>query len=273
VRKREPEITAADFISQPRPLVIGHRGNCQFAPENTLLSFELALAAGADLVELDYHLSRDGTPVVIHDSTLNRTTNAKRHWGRRRLRITQRDAEEIQTLDAGGYFSREFAGTRVPLLREALAVIQLRGRALIEHKAGPPEPCLELLRELRLVNRVIVQSFDWEYLRRFHELEPTQPLGALGPPIRLANGRKPLRLAKSLNARWLGHLRKTGAKLVVWNHRVSKSSVHLAHQYGLKVWIYTINTPRLAKRLLRAGVDGIITNDVSRMRTLLEAEG
>jgi glycerophosphoryl diester phosphodiesterase len=220
---------------------------------------------------LDYHLSRDGTPVVIHDSILSRTTNAKKLWGRRRLHVAQRDVEEIQSLDAGTHFSRKFAGTQVPLLREALVVIQRIGTALIEHKAGPPEPCVELLRELRLVNRVIVQSFDWEYLRRFHELEPTQTLGALGPPIRLANGRKPLRVAKSLNARWLAHLGKTGARIVVWNRRVSNSSVQLAHHQGLKVWIYTVNAPRLARRLLRAGVDGIITNNVSMISALQTA--
>jgi glycerophosphoryl diester phosphodiesterase len=254
------------LLRQPRPLVIGHRGNCQFAPENTLPSFESALAAGADLVELDYHLSLDGKPVVIHDSKLGRTTNAKALSGRRRLRVAQRAAAEIQTLNAGSHFDRKFAGTHVPLLSEALTVIQRTGTALIEHKAGPPEPCLELLRDLKLVNRVVVQSFDWAYLRRFHELEPAQVLGALGPPTRLSSGRKPLRLAKSLNARWLAHLHKTGAKVAVWNRKVSKASVELAHQHGLKVWIYTVNNPRLARRLLRAGVDGLITNNVALIR-------
>jgi len=117
-----------------------------------------------------------------------------------------------------------------------------------------------------LVNRVIVLSFDWRYLRELHELEPMQVLGALGPPVRLADGARPPRFAKGLSGRWLDKLIRTGAKLAVWNHRVSRRAAQAAADRGLKVWVYTVNTPRHALRLVNIGVQGIITNQVSPIR-------
>src|SRR5439155_5905722 len=110
---------------------------------------------------------------------------------------------------------------------------------------------------------------DWEYLRSFHELAPEQILGALGPPNFLPSGKKPSGIPKELTGQWLDELQKTGAKVAVWNQQVSKESVQLAHERGLKVWIYTINDPALANRLLDMGVDGLITNNASLIwRTL-----
>ncbi len=243
-------------------MVIAHRGYSQLAPENTSPAFELALRAGVDLVEVDYRQSKDQQLVVIHDAELDRTTNARRHWKRRRIKVASRTAADIRGLDAGGWFGPNYVGTRVPLLREALEQIHGQGGvALIECKAGEARVCAELLREMKLINRVIVQAFDWQFLKTFHELEPRQVLGALGPPSRLADGRKPRRIFRRLNTRRLNQLQHTGAKIVVWNARVPKRAIEVAHDRGLKVWVYTINNVRLARRLLACGVDGIITNN------------
>jgi len=107
-----------------------------------------------------------------------------------------------------------------------------------------------------------VQAFDWQFLKELHQLEPALTLGALGPPNRLAGGRKPAGLLRGLNGLWLREVAKTGARIVVWNRRVSKPAIHRAHRRGLLVWVYTIDDPRLARRLMTAGVDGLITNDV-----------
>ena len=117
-------------------MVIGHRGYCHLAPENTLPSFELALAAGADLVELDCRSSKDGVLVVIHDRELDRTTDARRRWKRRHTKVESVTAAEIQSLDAGSWFDHRFAGAKVPLLSEALETIQAGSVALIERKTG-----------------------------------------------------------------------------------------------------------------------------------------
>ncbi|MEY2429604.1 MAG: glycerophosphoryl diester phosphodiesterase [Verrucomicrobiota bacterium] len=259
----ENNFPALKLIATKRPLVIGHRGYCQLAPENTLPSFKLAVAAGADLVELDYHHSRDGKLVVIHDGILDRTTDARKRWGHGQIKVSSRTAAEIQSLDAGKWFAPRFSGTKIPLLAEALEMIQKGSMTLIERKAGDPAACIELLREKHLINKVIVQSFDWEYLRAFHQEEPRQILAALGPPTLMPGGRRPLRVQRDLSARRLRQLQHCGARIAVWNRSVSKRAVQRAHAHGLTVWVYTVNDPRLANRLLDKGVDGLITNNPS----------
>ena len=124
----ETNLPALKLIASPRPLVIGHRGYCQFAPENTLPSFKLAVAAGADLVELDYYHTKDGKLIVIHDHDLDRTTDATNRWHEKHIKVETKTAAEIQSLDAGSWFDAKYAGTRIPLLAEALDTIQI-GRA------------------------------------------------------------------------------------------------------------------------------------------------
>jgi glycerophosphoryl diester phosphodiesterase len=263
MKAAETELPASKLVASPRPLVIGHRGYCQFAPENTLPSFKLALAAGADLVELDYYHTKDGQLVVIHDPDLDRTTDATNRWGGRRIKVESKTAAELQTLDAGKWFDPKYAGTKLPLLTEALDTIQNGSVTLIERKAGAAEDCIKLLRDKNLINRVVVQAFDWQYLSDFHQREPAQVLGALGPPKVMSDGKKPLGLAKELSAAWLDDLQKAGATVAVWDQHVSKETVRLAHERGLKVWVYTINDAALANKLLDMGVDGIITNNTS----------
>src|SRR5207248_2094134 len=164
-----------------------------------------ALQAGVDLIELDYRHTLDHILVVIHDPELNRTTDATSRFRHRHVKVASRSAAEIQTLDAGLWFDARYAGARVPLLREALQLICAGNMALIERKAGEPATLARLLRESGSIERVVVQSFDWEFLRRLHELEPELVLGALGPAKRLPNGKKPLGLSRKLNRASLAH--------------------------------------------------------------------
>jgi glycerophosphoryl diester phosphodiesterase len=266
----EPVAPALKLLEAKRPLIIGHRGYPQFAPENTLPSFRLAIESGADLVELDYYHSKDGVPVVVHDGTLDRTSDATNRWGGSKIPVAARTVAELLTLDAGSWFDPKYAGTRMPLLNEALDFIQGSGGiTLIERKEGDAATCVKMLRDKSLVNRVIVQAFDWEYLKKFNELESLQVLGALGPPKLLADGSKPGDRPKQLDAAWLEDVVKTGAKAAVWNDQVTKEAVKEAHERGLKVWVYTINDPAAASKLLDLGVDGIITNNTGLLwRTL-----
>lgn len=271
-RKVKPEFItpALERVSASRLLVIGHRGYSAVAPENTLASFGLGLDAGADLIEMDFQQSRDGAPVVIHDDTFDRTTNSRKIWRRRRVKVASRTVAEICALDAGSWFDERFAGAGVPLLGEALDFIFARGGVpLVEHKSGDAASAAKLFRRRGWINRVVLISFDWPFLREFHEIEPSQVLGALGPTRRLADGRRASRFSRSLKRSWLDELAKTGASVVVWNSHVTKHSIQLAHSHGQKVWVYTVDNPRSAKRLRGLGVDGIITNKIDRIRKAL----
>jgi len=259
----QDDMPALRLVHSTRPLVIAHRGYCAFAPENTLPSFDLAIRAGADLVELDYHHSKEGQPIVIHDGTLDRTTDATNRLGRLKIAVDALTVEELKQFDAGTWFDPKYAGTRLPLLVEALEFIQGHGGVtLIERKGGDPATLIALLRKSDWVNKVVVQSFDWQYLREFNKREPMQILGALGPPSHIASGAEPKR-PKPLDVTWLDLLAETGAKIVVWSREVSRESVAEAHRRGLKVWVYTIDEPGLAEAMLDMGVDGIITNNTS----------
>lgn len=265
LRERKPALA---LLYVERPLVIGHRGFARTAPENTLPAFEQALAAGVDMVELDYHHSRDGKPVVFHDGTLDRTTNALARWGGKDIRVSERTAAELATLDAGSWFDPGFAGTHVPLLTEALEAIQRSSVTLIERKAGDAATLARILRERGLVNRVVVQSFDWDFLRELHALLPEQVLGALGPHDRRA-GRAVTPKEKTLDAAWLDALADTGAAIVAWNAELDGDSVRLAHARGLRLFAYTIDDAPTAVRLRALGVHGIITNDPALVQKAL----
>jgi glycerophosphoryl diester phosphodiesterase len=198
--------------------------------------------------------------MVIHDPVLDRTTNARKKWKRRRIKVAQKTAAEIQTLDAGSWFDAKFSGTKVPTVIEALELICGIGAvAVIEHKSGDAETLAKVLREQKLIRDVVVISFNWKFLRELHALEPELVLGALGPPARLSNGRRPLHPRRQLGSR-LKDLRKTGARLAVWNRKVSGRDISAAHRSGLNVWVYTVDEARLARRLVKRGVQGIITN-------------
>ena len=260
--------SAETLLALRRPLVIAHRGYSQLAPENTLPAFQLAKAAGADLIELDYHHSKDGVPVVIHDADLDRTTDARARWGKTKIRMASKTMEELRTLDAGRWFEARYAGTRISSLVEALAFIQAGNITLIERKSGDAATCVQLLRDRKLINRVIVQSFDWDYLKAFHQLEPRQILAALGPP-ESPTGKKRSATVKTLDRLWVDGARKCGARVVVWNRQITRQAVNYAQAQGLRVRIYTIDDPALANALLDLGVDGLVTNNPALLwRTL-----
>lgn len=261
-------VAAEQLLRLDRPLVIAHRGFSSVAPENTLAAFERAVAAKADLTELDYHHSRDGRLVVIHDATLDRTTDATNRWGGAKLPVAEQPFARLRELEAGRWFTPPYAGLRLPELGEALAVIQRGSVTLIERKAGDAAACVALIREQGLLNQVVIQSFDWEYLRDYHAREPAQILGALGPPG-TKDGRKLSDAEKRLNADWCESVRALGARVVVWNREVDRSSIAAAHQRGLKVWVYTINEEPLARQLLDLGVDGLITDRPALMQELV----
>jgi glycerophosphoryl diester phosphodiesterase len=256
-----------------RPLVIAHRGYSAAAPENTLPAFQLAMEAEADLVELDYYHSKDQVLTVVHDGTLDRTTDAVRRWGTGTNRVSQTLFAKMHELDASSWRGSNQPPATIPSLMEALDLIQSHSVTLIERKAGPAEACVRLIRERREVNQVVVQSFDWQYLEEYHRLEPSQILGALGP-WKSYRGALLSDAEQVLSVRWIDEARRVGARVVVWNQKVEASAVAAAHERGMKVWVYTIDDPADMTRLLDLGIDGLITNNPGRAwRVLAERRG
>jgi glycerophosphoryl diester phosphodiesterase len=229
--------------------VIGHRGAAGLAPENTLPSFQLAVALGADAVEMDVRLSRDGVPVVIHDATVDRTTDG--HGEVARLSVA-----EIQALDARGPFRDHASPTRIPTLDEVLAWASGRTRVVVELKSTEqPElvdQTLARLREYRLLDAALVISFDHRALQQVALQEPRVRTGALY----VARAADPVGLADACQASVLCPLGAlTDADVVAAAH---------AHRLGVSVW--TVNEPAEIARVLRAGVDALTSDYPDRVR-------
>lgn len=217
-----------------------HRGASAAAPENTMSAFRAAEAAGVDGIEFDVRLSRDGVLVVIHDETVNRTTDG-------RGRVSRMSIRELQTLDAGTWFDPAFAGERLPTVEEVLSWAGERLRLNLEIKdKDAVAPVLELLRSFPR-SRVLVSSFDHDLLFRLRRTDPLLPLAFLldSPFWRSTLKKASACGAESLNPR---------------QDRVSRMMVAASHRLGLGVIPYTVDDPERFDDLLRLGVDGVFSN-------------
>ena len=252
----DAQATASRLVQSQRVLVIAHRGNSSVAPENTLPAFASAVAAGADLVELDYHHSSDGVPVVIHDSTVERTSDAKALWGNGHTSVASKNLSELRQLDMGTWFDPTFAAAQLPTLAEAVDVIQRGSMTLVERKAGDAATCVEFLRRTGRLDQLVVQAFDWQFVADCHRLAPSLVLGALG--------------GRDLTKEKLDEMEATGARLVVWHKdSLSEEAIRSIHDRGLRAWAFTVNDLERARQLIRDGIDGIITNVPGAVRDVV----
>lgn len=221
-------------------LSIAHRGGSLYAPENTIAAFELALGV-TDWMETDTHVTSDGKIVIMHDSTVDRTTDGTGA-------ITGKTLAQMKLLDAGSWFSPAFTGERVPTMEEMITNTLPGAIPFIERKAGAPAVYVAEFQRLNVVTNVIFQSFDWNFLAQVNALEPNLKLCGLGSgTLTLAN------LISITNA---------GARMVSWaGANVSTNEVNLAHAMGLQMFVWTIDSPSEIQRFKDMGVDGIVSND------------
>lgn len=251
-------MNARQAIDACRHLLIAHRGGAMNAPENTLPAFSSAMNLGVDFVEFDYLHSADEVPVVFHDRTLDRTTNAVALWGGRDIPLKSKSASELCKLDAASWFDARFAGATVPTLEQALALICPTSLAMVERKDGDAATCVELLQRRSWLDRVVVQAFDWPFLAECHRLAPRLALGALGE--------------NDLTADRLKQAAELGAKVVGWNNAtLTRVEVDLARQHGMHVWVWTVNDVARARELLDWGVQGLISDIPDRMLKLVKS--
>ena len=228
-----------------------HRGASAQAPENTLAAFRLAVESGADGVELDVHLSADGVPVVIHDATLERTTDGVGPIG-------HYPAAELVALDAGRWFAPEFAGEPLPSLRQVLELLAGRLRINVEIKdADAALATLAVLKEFPAAD-VIISSFDRTALCELRCADQQIPLAVLSDA-----------------AGWhriLGEAREIGASaLHLRADLVTRPLVARFREAGLPVYAWTVDDPGRARSLVRAGIAGLFTNDPAGLRAVCPA--
>jgi len=260
------------------PKLVGHRGACDVAPENTLASFERAWRDGADVVELDVRLSADGHVVVLHDALLDRTTDGTGYVGDRTL-------AELKQLDAGSWFDPRYAGERIPTLDEVLDWARGKAGLLLELKYEPYgsfDPALvpgvlRVVTGAGIEDQVAAISYQGRALQQLRLLAPHLPAGPMPPPDRLLRWgvwlvrRFPaldrIEALRRLLTRPLRYSRRLGCDLVVPNiEMASRVLVDAAHALEMPVscgglaWDYP--------KAIAMGVDTISANDPGLVRAL-----
>lgn len=248
------------------PRIVAHRGSSGRAPENTLHAMACAVDEdGAGGLELDLQRSADGEVIVLHDETLDRTTNGRGRADAHRL-------AELRELDAGHHFDGgafRGRGLRIPTLREVLDRFPATWLSL-DLKQGDPDTeqaTIALLRSRGRQSDVVVSSESWESARRIQDLAPELPQFL------------PARAARAFwirhRLRFFGGWTAPGQSLQIpvrhGRHDLTGSRlIRDAHRQGLRVLYWTVNDPGEAGRLFERGADGVITDWPSRMRHLAE---
>jgi glycerophosphoryl diester phosphodiesterase len=249
-----------------------HRGAAGLAPENTLAAFRRALELDADGTEMDLQLTRDGVVVILHDDTVDRTTDG-------RGRIGDLTLAEVKRLDAGAKFGPAFAGERIPTLRELIDLVKASGNArfrlnleikFADGQEGRPEALeervLAVLSETGFLGRVITQSFYHPSAAKMKRLAPGIPAGLL-----VGQRRQPTDPVAAV--------RQHGVDYYAPHHSlVTPDLLRTLHQAGIPVVTWTVNDPADMRRLIAMGLgalpgDGMISDYPDRLVALRKAAG
>lgn len=267
---------AADSASAAPVVTVAHRGASAVAPENTLEAIDTAREMGIDWVENDVQRSKDGELVIMHDDTLARTTNVEELYpDRAPWKVSDFTWKEISTLDAGSWKGEEWAGARVPTLRQyMLQVTKNQQKLVLEIKKPELYPGIEeeILTELRktgwlsreaVESKLVVQSFGADSIKAVHELRPDVKTGFLGTPA-VADLPEYAAFSDQINS----------------NHGTVSADYYAAvhaltgpHGKQLESYTWTVDDPARAVELAGWGADGIITNKPDVIAAALEDAG
>jgi glycerophosphoryl diester phosphodiesterase len=246
----------------PAPLVIAHRGDSSHRPENTLAAFAAGLETGAAIVEFDVHLTRDGEVVVIHDKTIDRTTDG-------RGEVKQMSLAEIRRVSAGypKRFGSAYAGERVPTLAEALGLLRERAQAMIEIKpeavtddadGGIEAHVVEEVRRAGMEKDVALISFDRRALRRCQGFAPGILRGHL--------------FHKGAVGEMLEGAREVASELVMPEKKLLSDELRdRAREAGIKVATWVVDDVEELRRLMRFELYGVGSNRPGEMLEALQS--
>jgi len=246
-------------ITDFKHLIFAHRGASLFAPENTMASFALAIKQGAKAIELDTKLSADQVPVVIHDPTVDRTTDGKG-------KVADLTLQELKRLNAGSSFDESFSHEKIPTLEEVLTNFGDKVIINIEltNYAAPfdslPEIVANLIKKLAIPHTsLIISSFNPRALIKFHKILPDIFIGLLSLP--------------GMPGFWVKTpLASTIPANAIHPHQssVTKKTIDYFHRKDKKVFSYTVNDEKTMKQFFSWGIDGIFTDDPPKALGILE---
>ena len=253
-------------MTKPSPLILGHRGSSATAPENTLAAFSQAIRDGADGIEFDVRLSRDGAPVVIHDATLKRT-------GRIDGRVSELTAAELQQTDVGSWFADQrqttqtFAGETIPSLTQVFDLFAETDCLLyVEMKSdGGEGPALAAAvarstRESLMKDRVVIESFDLPAILEIKRIDSELRTAALFEP-KLSRPISTVRRLKTVDAAI-----DAGAYEIALHHTLAgRQVIEKARRKGLDVVVWTVDEAGWVSRAVALGVKALICNNPAAM--------
>jgi glycerophosphoryl diester phosphodiesterase len=234
-----------------KPVLVAHRGSSATAPENTLAAFRSAIDDGADAIELDVHLTKDNQVIVIHDATLSRTTDGRGNIGDLTFR-------ELRRFSAGSWFHKRFSAETIPSLEEVFKIVPATAGINIELKFGIrtkrtetlTERCVQIVQQAKRGESIFISSFHHASIKKVKQIDSSLLTGCLYHSV---SGKSRLPVSAAVQSK---------SDLLILNRRYcTRMLVQKAHENGLSVGEYVIDTKRQLQRALRNGTDIIFTND------------
>ncbi|MFX0042367.1 MAG: glycerophosphodiester phosphodiesterase [Candidatus Hodarchaeota archaeon] len=237
--------------SEKNVLIIAHRGASNLATENTLNAFQKAIKLGADYIEFDVHQLKDGKIVIMHDANTFRMTGQKRT-------LKEITYEELKRLEIGD-------GERIPTLHELINIAKGKIALNCEVKArGLAEILVRIFQQADIIESTIISSFKNDILLKIQNIEPRVRLAALRP-IRMQWIKSLIFPKKILKTAVKNGFYAVGPKHIF----VNRKFIDRAHHHGIKVFTWTVDSEKKIRKLIKIGVDGIITNNISNMKKIL----
>ncbi|WP_433772221.1 glycerophosphodiester phosphodiesterase [Bacillus wiedmannii] len=258
--KHTKAITQSNHIKN-----IAHRGASAYAPEHTIAAYKLGQQLRGDYIEIDLQMTKDGYLIAMHDETLNRTTNGKGL-------VKEHTLEEIKQLNAGSYFNEKYPNlaktafeiAKVPTLEEIIETFGRNANYYIETKSpdeypGMEEKLLEIIDKYEIKDKVIIQSFSEDSLRKIHSINVHIPL------VQLLSSKKAVQLTELEIEKY-----KTYCIGLGMNYKyIDSGYVKKIKKHGLEVHPFTVDNEKDMKKLLSWGVDGMFTNYPDRLHSIL----